>query len=610
MKDKYVIDSDAAPFLHALDEFACISKTDAAGNIVYVNDKFLEISKFERGELIGRNHRIFKSGQHSQEFYKDLWNTISNGRTWRGEAKNKAKDGSIFWLDTTIVPIIGANGKPESYIALRFPITDKKNVEQYQQLLATVVKSINTAIFVTDLELNVTLWNAGAERMFGFTSAEAVGKNSSALLRSKLSAEKRVEFVSKLLAGNSVSTETIYMHKDDSLVEVFIHVSPIMNEHGNVSSLSIIAIDMTAHNLTEKLKLLNAQSDFNEIFLRSNDIIFTISPEGVMTSLNPALTQLTGWSVDESVGKAFGPLIYTEDLTYAHSVFSKILSGEKVDQVELRLQKKGGGFLWVETTFTPIFEDKKLVKVFGISRDTTYRRALADASRKEELLKSKENFMFRVIHDLRAPTHAIQLLVQELSSKKDPLMNEVTELLDLANSRMRKLIDDLMLIASGEKSELSLVTEAVDIGLIIKGVYRELGPAAEEMNVTLQNTVPEKPIAIAGDKAALAEVFTNIIDNAIKYNVRGGVVNIDMSHDGSTCRIKVHNSGKTVSAEDIPKLFNAFYRADVHPDVFGTGLGLFIVKGLVEKMGGSISVDSKIGEGTTFTVSFPVATAK
>ncbi|MFS0660490.1 PAS domain S-box protein [Niallia alba] len=250
---------DVRDMQHALDESAIVAFTDNNGMITYANDKFVELSKYSREELLGQNHRIVNSGHHSPEFFRELWNTINNGVIWRGEILNKAKDGTLYWVDTVIVPFLNKEGSPYQYVAIRRDITEQKNVQLQLEESVREVSDITYAleqssiIAFTDKRGIITKVNSKFCEISGYTREELIGKTHRIVNSGYHSKEFFRNVWQTIAQGEIWKGEIRNKRKDGTYYWVDTTIVPFLDKNNKPYQYLAIRNDITEKKRTEEV---------------------------------------------------------------------------------------------------------------------------------------------------------------------------------------------------------------------------------------------------------------------------------------------------------------------------------------------------------------------
>jgi len=362
----------------ALDESAIVAVTDHTGIIKHVNDNFCRISKYERSELIGKDHRIINSSFHKKAFIQDLWNTISGGNTWKGELKNKAKDGSYYWVDTTIVPFLDELGQPYKYVAIRSDITKRKLAEEQSgleeirlRLLESVITHTNDAILITEAEFQnepgprILYVNEAFTKMTGYSSEEVIGK-SPRLLQGPKTDRNELNRLNKALS-NWQSCEITVINYKKSGEEFWINltVTPVADESGYYTHWISVERDITESRKLEK--------EYNHIFNLAPDIICTVGVDGYFKKINPAMSDLLEYSKEELLTRPIIKFIHPDDQVRIMTELDSKNKGDKTFYFETRCITRSGQTKWLAWTSTPASRDGL---IFTVAKNITDKKEL------------------------------------------------------------------------------------------------------------------------------------------------------------------------------------------------------------------------------------------
>lgn len=397
-----------------LDEHAIVAVTDRQGVIIFANDRFCQISGYAREEVLGQTHRLLKSGFHSPDFYAELWRTISSGGVWRGTFCNRAKDGSHYWVESTIMPIPDQDGRPTYYLALRTDVTRLKRTEETNARLIAEVTARADEVRQTQTQLSLLSEHApiglgwreiGRDGTPGINRVNArfceligLSPDEAADIENVRQVTHPDDWVIQEALTRDVyqgkrdrfTLDKRYIHRDGRVVWTTLTIVVLRDTAGNVTHHFAMLEDITARRAAEE-DLRRSEARWRTYLGTASEILYALTPEYRFKFLSPAWTAKLGYGTEETIGRQFFEFVHPDDRLGCQQFIDAILRGEPIaTSVEYRMQHRDGRWIWHASTGSAYRDREGRRSYFGVGRDISLRRQTQDQlraalARREEL---------------------------------------------------------------------------------------------------------------------------------------------------------------------------------------------------------------------------------
>ena len=531
------------------------------------------------------------------------------------------RDGARFAIDDSAAPIRDEVGRVSGCVLIFRDVSDarQREREKVQQLLtsrrlAAIVESSDDAIIGKDMDGIIQTWNAAAERMYGRTAAEAIGQHISLVIPPDRIDEEE-EILGRIRAGDRVRHfETERIRADGRRFQVSLSVSPIRDESGTVVGASKIARDITERKLAEA-----ERQKFVTLVENSMDFIGLCDLNGIPFFVNQAGLDLVGLrSVGEAMSTPLREFFFPEDQSWIMDEFLPEVLQKGHGEVEVRFRHfRTGEAIWMAYKLLILTDDTGRPNGFAtVSQNITEQRRMLDevralAAHLSEVDRKKNEFLATLAHELRNPLAPISNAVQVLRRRGARDVNTIessSELLERQVTQMSRLVDDLIDMSRITSGRIELRKERVELATVVKQAVETTRAQYRGMNHELTIAMPEAPVMLDADPARLTQVLGNLLNNAFKFSSRGGHVWLTIQPENGDVAIRVRDNGIGLSQDELPRVFDMFTQLDTSTDRSrdGLGIGLSLVRTLVELHGGSVSVHSAgRGLGSEFVVQLP-----
>ena len=509
---------------------------------------------------------------------------------------------------------------------------------QAQALLAAVVESSEDAIVSKTLDGVITSWNTGAQRLFGYAPAEAIGQHITLIIPpDRLHEEEMI--IARLRRGESIEHyETIRRTKTGRLVDISVTISPVRDSGGRVVGASKVARDITGQKQSQE-RMRQSEERFRFLAETLPSVVWTAAPDGTITYVNQRWLDYCGMTAEQSAMNWPDLIVHPDDRDRCVAHWTKALREGTPYSIEVRNRRHDGVYRWFMTRAVP-FRDAggEIISWFGVTTD------IQDQMEMQEQLKladrRKDEFLATLAHELRNPLSPIYNGLKLLPKIRDnpAEFDETRRMMETQLKHMVHLLDDLLDISRIGRNKIQLRKEPIELAWVVNDAVEATRPLIEERNHQLAVNIPAEPVHLEADSVRLTQVLSNLLNNAAKYTPPGGriwltaevtgqesgVRNQESGSGGSGAHgserhtanpltpvvvIRVRDNGMGMSDELLPRVFDLFEQGETHlaNASGGLGIGLALVKSLVEMHGGRVDAHSEgLDKGSEFVVRLPV----
>ncbi|HEX7294936.1 MAG TPA: PAS domain S-box protein [Pyrinomonadaceae bacterium] len=546
----------------------------------------------------------------------------------RLETIRVAKGGRRIPVSVSVSPLKDADGEVigaskvihdvSAIMAAREELTREK------ELLATTLASIGDGVIVTDTQSRVTFLNSEAERLTGWTNADATGRPLAVVFRivnerTRSTAENPVDKALRLGAVVGLANHTMLLRDDGAEFLIDDSAAPIRDKAGRIFGVVLIFRDVT-----EQRKAHAAREQLAAIVEYSGEAIATKNLDGIIQTWNGSAEALFGYRADEIVGKSVTILIPPDRLWEEEQILSRLRRGLPAVRMETIRVAKDGRQIPVSLTVSPLKNSEgEVVGASKLIQDISDRKRIEDERQellaREQLLRNqaeeagriKDEFLATVSHELRTPLSAILGWTTLLNKRKLDKSVAVRgmDAIERNAKAQAQLIEDLLDVSRIISGKMRLDVRHASLAPIVEAAIDSIKPAADAKKIRLEVTIDPAANMLHVDPARLQQVIWNLLSNSIKFTPRQGVVEVKAERTSSTTEIIVSDTGAGIDPEFLPFVFDRFQQADSSTTrkYGGLGLGLAITRHLVEMHGGTIDAESEgVDRGATFRVKLPI----